>query len=150
MVTNDDKDNEYMKRLKVLMKKTENQSCIDCGCPRPTWATIIQPPNGSPEGSHPIGAFCCINCSGSHRRLGVHLTFVRSITLDTWKEKDVIAMENGGNVKVNEIFESYASSSKPTSTSCSTQNQQQQKCKNQQGTQIMIQDYCMFEKSMRN
>lgn len=107
---------EFKKRLKVLMSRPENQVCSDCPERQPRWASLIVPPPGSPPGSLPIGAFCCLECSGSHRRLGVHISFVRSITLDSWKEKEVLAMENGGNAKVNAIFEANLDnpSAKPT------------------------------------
>jgi len=93
------------RRLKVLMNRSENQVCSDCPERQPRWASLIVPPPGSAPGSLKIGAFCCLECSGSHRRLGTHISFVRSITLDTWKENEVLAMENGGNSKVNAIFE---------------------------------------------
>lgn len=98
------------------MAKTENQVCSDCPERQPRWASLIVPPPGSPAGSIAIGAFSCLECSGSHRRLGVHIAFVRSITLDSWKEKEVLAMENGGNRKVNAIFEANlpSISNKPT------------------------------------
>jgi len=96
---------EFKKRLKALMIKTENHICSDCPERQPRWASLIVPPPGSPPGSLAMGALCCLECSGSHRRLGVHISFVRSITLDSWKEKEVRAMENGGNAKVNAIFE---------------------------------------------
>lgn len=76
---------EFKKRLKVLMNKPENQVCSDCPERQPRWASLIVPPPGSAPGSLPIGAFCCLECSGSHRRLGVHISFVRSITLDSCK-----------------------------------------------------------------
>lgn len=93
------------KRLKKLMQLPANQVCSDCPEKRPTWASLIAPPPGSPPGTDKIGSFCCLECSGSHRRLGVHISFVRSINLDSWKELEVRAMENGGNGKVNAIFE---------------------------------------------
>ena len=97
------------------MNKPENQVCSDCPERQPRWASLIVPPPGSPPGTLPMGAFCCLECSGSHRRLGVHISFVRSINLDSWKEKEVIAMENGGNHKVNAIFEArLGSTAKPT------------------------------------
>ncbi|CAB9501756.1 with coiled-coil, ANK repeat and PH domain-containing protein [Seminavis robusta] len=96
---------EMKKRLKVLMQKPENQVCSDCPERQPRWASLIVAPPGSPPGTLATGAFCCLECSGSHRRLGVHISFVRSINLDSWKEKEVLAMENGGNKKVNAIWE---------------------------------------------
>jgi stromal membrane-associated protein len=76
---------EFNKRLKVLMQKPENQICSDCPERQPRWASLVVPPPGSPPGTLPMGAFCCLECSGSHRRLGVHISFVRSITLDSCK-----------------------------------------------------------------
>ena len=76
---------EMKKRLKALMQRPENQVCSDCPQPKPLWASLIVPPPGAPENSLPIGAFCCLECSGSHRRLGVHISFVRSINLDSCK-----------------------------------------------------------------
>jgi hypothetical protein len=73
------------KRLKVLMQQPQNQVCSDCPEKKPTWASLIVPPPGAPPGTEKIGAFCCLECSGSHRRLGVHISFVRSVNLDACK-----------------------------------------------------------------
>eukprot|EP00533_Pseudo-nitzschia_delicatissima_P002019 CAMPEP_0116099102 /NCGR_PEP_ID=MMETSP0327-20121206/11587_1 /TAXON_ID=44447 /ORGANISM="Pseudo-nitzschia delicatissima, Strain B596" /LENGTH=500 /DNA_ID=CAMNT_0003590953 /DNA_START=113 /DNA_END=1615 /DNA_ORIENTATION=+ len=105
------------KRLKALMQRPENQVCSDCPEKRPTWASLIVPPPGAPPGTEKLGSFMCLECSGSHRRIGVHITFVRSVNLDAWKEWEVRAMENGGNAKINAIFEAklaQSGRSKPT------------------------------------
>ncbi len=73
------------KRLKALMQRPENQVCSDCPEKRPTWASLIVPPPGAPPGTEKLGSFMCLECSGSHRRIGVHITFVRSVNLDACK-----------------------------------------------------------------
>lgn len=50
-----------------------NNNCADCGCRSPRWASVN------------LGVTLCIHCSGIHRKLGVHLTQVKSLTLDNMK-----------------------------------------------------------------
>jgi hypothetical protein len=104
-------ENKLKKRVKRLLKKKGNKLCMDCGKPHPRWASLLVVPSvhGGLEGPYSanyfIGGFCCLECSGAHRRLGTHLSFVRSVDLDTLKENEVEALELGGNEKVNKIFE---------------------------------------------
>uniref|UniRef100_A0A8C9JW48 ArfGAP with GTPase domain, ankyrin repeat and PH domain 3 n=1 Tax=Panthera tigris altaica TaxID=74533 RepID=A0A8C9JW48_PANTA len=49
-----------------------NSFCIDCDAPNPDWASLN------------LGALMCIECSGTHRHLGAHLSRVRSLDLDDW------------------------------------------------------------------
>jgi len=114
------------KRVRRLLKKKENKLCMDCSKPNPKWASLIVVPSahGGFEGPYAanyfIGGFCCLECSGAHRRLGTHISFVRSVELDSLKENEVKALELGGNSKVNSIFEGKLSNltgSKPDSTS---------------------------------
>ncbi len=111
------------KRVRRLLKKKENKLCMDCNKPNPKWASLLVVPsaNGRAEGPYAsnffIGGFCCLECSGAHRRLGTHLSFVRSVELDSLKENEVEALEVGGNTKVNSIFEGNLSSLKPDPTS---------------------------------
>ena len=46
-------------------------------------------------------------CSGRHRSLGVHISFVRSVTMDSWNERQIRAMLAGGNAKLTDHFRKY-------------------------------------------
>jgi stromal membrane-associated protein len=89
----DELQKQLRKRLENLLKHPENQICSDCGKRGPRWASVN------------LGVFFCIDCSGIHRNLGVHISFVRSINLDSWKVEQVEKMEQWGNKRANEYYE---------------------------------------------
>jgi ADP-ribosylation factor GTPase-activating protein 2/3 len=48
-----------------------------------------------------------MSCAGHHRSLGVHLSFVRSTTLDSWSEDQLQLMSQGGNQRARTFFKQH-------------------------------------------
>jgi len=69
-----------------------NDVCCDCGQKHPQWASVS------------FGNMFCLDCSGIHRSLGVHISFVRSIAMDSWTSKQLALMKSGGNKKCNDYL----------------------------------------------
>jgi ADP-ribosylation factor GTPase-activating protein 2/3 len=48
-----------------------------------------------------------LDCSATHRNMGVHTTFVRSVDLDEWTQRQIDSMRLGGNANAKEYFRSH-------------------------------------------
>ncbi|PLB43225.1 ArfGap-domain-containing protein [Aspergillus steynii IBT 23096] len=88
-------DPETKAKLLQYSKTNGNDRCCDCGAPSPQWA--------SPK----FGTFICLNCAGTHRGLGVHISFVRSISMDAFKNSETQRMEHGGNDTWKAFFDNH-------------------------------------------
>lgn len=76
-IPNDERDEIF----RILRQNKVNNMCVECGSPNPQWA------------SSTLGIFICYQCSGLHRSFGVHLTFVRSLNMDSWTPKQIEVMK---------------------------------------------------------
>ncbi|CAB3402423.1 unnamed protein product [Caenorhabditis bovis] len=79
--------------LLEMLKEEENKYCADCQAKTPRWAAWN------------LGVFICIRCAGIHRNLGVHISKVRSVNLDSWTAEQVQTMRVMGNEKARQVYE---------------------------------------------
>ncbi|KAK2810747.1 hypothetical protein FQN50_002790 [Emmonsiellopsis sp. PD_5] len=69
-----------------------NDRCVDCQARNPGWA------------SWNLGVFLCMRCAALHRKLGTHISKVKSLSMDSWSSDQVDNMKRSGNVVVNKIY----------------------------------------------
>ncbi|KXN88436.1 UBA domain-containing protein 3 [Leucoagaricus sp. SymC.cos] len=80
--------------LLELASKPGNDICADCKARNPRWA------------SYNLGIFICVACASIHRKIGTHISKVKSLTLDSWTKEQVDRMKEMGNSKSNAIYNS--------------------------------------------
>ncbi|KAA8491544.1 putative ADP-ribosylation factor GTPase-activating protein AGD5 [Porphyridium purpureum] len=86
-------NDEHQKILRHLLAQPENRACADCLQATPRWASTN------------LGVFLCIACSGLHRKMGTHISVVRSIMLDTWTPEQIELIQRRGNAWAKQKFE---------------------------------------------
>jgi len=85
--------NRLQELLTRMLQDEDNKYCVDCDAKGPRWA------------SWNIGIFVCIRCAGIHRNLGVHISKVKSVNLDSWTPHQVACMQIMGNSKARAVYE---------------------------------------------
>ncbi|GAV59558.1 PH domain-containing protein/ArfGap domain-containing protein/BAR domain-containing protein/Ank_2 domain-containing protein [Cephalotus follicularis] len=86
---------DFISLSTVLREIPGNDICAECSAPDPDWASLN------------LGILLCIECSGVHRNLGVHISKVRSLTLDVkvWEPTILDLFHALGNAYSNSIWE---------------------------------------------
>ncbi|CAB3249647.1 unnamed protein product [Arctia plantaginis] len=80
----------YQSKKLIHKLKGEIRSIFIC---RPRWA------------SWNLGIFLCIRCAGIHRNLGVHISKVKSVNLDSWTPEQVVSLQQMGNSRARAVYE---------------------------------------------
>lgn len=70
--------------LQDLLRQPGNSTCADCGARNPSWA------------SWNLGVFLCMRCASIHRKLGTHISKVKSLSMDKWTTEQVEVSETTG------------------------------------------------------
>ncbi|KAJ2480899.1 hypothetical protein IWW56_002140 [Coemansia sp. RSA 2131] len=89
-------------RMTRMRRVRGNSVCADCGHSDPEWAAVN------------VGSLVCIECSGVHRSLGVHVSKVRSVKLDNWEPELAQLMLRLGNSRAARIYEHSLTCERPT------------------------------------
>lgn len=85
---------KYQMILAQMLKEDDNRFCVDCDTKsKIDFKEILSIKNlffkGPRWASWNLGIFICIRCAGFHRNLGVHISKVKSVNLDSWTGEQI-------------------------------------------------------------
>ncbi|KAK1786822.1 hypothetical protein P4O66_017002 [Electrophorus voltai] len=100
--------------IEDALRTPGNDACCDCDAPEPKWLSTN------------LGILTCIECSGIHREMGVHVSRIQSIELDKLGTSELLLAKNIGNSSFNGILEGNlpSPSPKPTPSSDMTERKE--------------------------
>ena len=78
-----------------LLTLPGNSNCCDCNAENPKWSSLNN------------GIFLCLKCAGLHRSLGVDISTIRSLQIDSWTDKQIHYLSKGGNEKFKKNLSEY-------------------------------------------
>uniref|UniRef100_A0A8C9ZDY6 ArfGAP with SH3 domain, ankyrin repeat and PH domain 1 n=1 Tax=Sander lucioperca TaxID=283035 RepID=A0A8C9ZDY6_SANLU len=87
--------------IEDVLRMPGNEVCCDCGAADPKWLSTN------------LGILTCIECSGIHREMGVHISRIQSMELDKLGTSELLLAKNVGNSSFNEIMEGNLPSPSP-------------------------------------
>uniref|UniRef100_A0A4W6CZD4 ArfGAP with SH3 domain, ankyrin repeat and PH domain 1 n=1 Tax=Lates calcarifer TaxID=8187 RepID=A0A4W6CZD4_LATCA len=90
--------------IEDVLRMPGNEVCCDCGASDPKWLSTN------------LGILTCIECSGIHREMGVHISRIQSMELDKLGTSELLLAKNVGNSSFNEIMEGNLPSPSPKPT----------------------------------
>uniref|UniRef100_A0A3P9KFL5 ArfGAP with SH3 domain, ankyrin repeat and PH domain 1b n=1 Tax=Oryzias latipes TaxID=8090 RepID=A0A3P9KFL5_ORYLA len=90
--------------IEEVLRMPGNEVCCDCGAADPKWLSTN------------LGILTCIECSGIHREMGVHISRIQSMELDKLGTSELLLAKNVGNSSFNEIMEGNLPSPSPKPT----------------------------------
>ncbi|KIH90435.1 hypothetical protein SPBR_00014 [Sporothrix brasiliensis 5110] len=84
------RNEKYLQDL--VQSVSGNNVCADCQARNPAWA------------SWNLGIFLCMRCAAIHRKLGTHVSKVKSLSMDSWSNEQVDNMRKVGNAASNKVY----------------------------------------------
>jgi hypothetical protein len=79
------------RELQDLLRVPGNGQCADCGARNPGWA------------SWNLGIFLCMRCASLHRKMGTHISKVKSLSMDTWSSDQVDVSDGESSCPANQL-----------------------------------------------